>query len=443
LAAFTPVGAQTTPSLEGPAAQLQAATVTVRVAHVESQDAATPRETDDSQPATSDASAARVSIYSGVLLPGGLVVTHLDAAVRARFRLTSPGGQRIDAQLAVLDEYSGLALLETKAARLPSIELAEESPKTGAWVLSAAGWGAEAPAVSLGIVGAPERILPGGRFPPLIQCDLQTASTSRGAGVVNQRGQLVGIVVAVENTEGRRGWTYAAPVRHLRRLLRAREERHANETVVVLKRRRPVVGMVLAGAADDAQRVLVERVIQDGPAAEAGLIAGDRIIAADGLNIRSVYEAQRMVLQKQPGDQIAFLIQRGASERTIDVVLGGGLELPSPGPEQNISAWVRPQLNVEVLGDGSFRTQNGRGEVREVFAPALEDELDEPRQRTPEDQIALLQKALDRYRQAIVFLREELTARDEQRREAEQKLQELQNEIDNLDRKLTPTSSKP
>jgi membrane-associated protease RseP (regulator of RpoE activity) len=271
-----------------------------------------------------------------------------------------------------------------------------------------------------------------------MQCDLQSASTSRGAGVVNQNGELVGVVVAVENVEGRRGWTYAVPVQHVRRLLRARDERKQGESVIILKRRRPVVGMILAGAADDAERVIVERVTKFGPAAEAGLQAGDRIIAADGLNLRSVYEAQRAVLQKQPGDKVAFLVQRDGLERKVEVILGGGVELPAPPENQNIADWIRPQVEIEGLGQGRYRAQGAGGEVREVLSPPLDaDEAeDELRPRTPAEQIALLQKALDRYRQAIVFLKDELAQTDAGRREAEQKLQQLQKEIEELEQQL-------
>jgi hypothetical protein len=191
--------------------------------------------------------------------------------------------------------------------------------------------------------------------------------------------------------------------------------------------------------------VLVERVTDDGPAAAAGLKEGDRIIAADGLNIRSVYEAQRTVLQKQPGDKIAFLVQRGAAEHKVEVVLGGGVELPAPPADQNIADWIRPQLDIEGLGQGRFRTQDGRGEVREVFAPPpdaedAEDEAenDDLRPRTPAEQIALLQKALDRYRQAIVYLKNELARREQDRQEDQQRLEQLQKEIESLERQLKP-----
>jgi serine protease Do len=436
-AAAQTVCAQAIPSLEEPALRLQSATATVRMAFVADENTEGVNA-EPAAPPQENAPAPRVSIYSGVLLADGLAVTHVDAAVRARFRLTLPGGQRVEARPAVLDEYSGLALLEVDGNNLPSLPLADEPPKPGAWILSAAGWGAESPAVSFGIVGAQERILPGGRFPPVLQCDLQTASTSRGAGVVNQRGELVGVVVAVENIEGRRGWTYAVPAQHVRRLLRARQERKQGESVVVLKRRRPVVGMSLAGAAEDAERVIVERVTNDGPAAEAGLQPGDRIVAADGLNIRSVYEAQRIVLQKQPGDKLELLIQRAGVERAVEVVLGGGVEMPAPPPNQNIADWIRPQLEIEGLGAGRFRTQDSRGEVREVFSPppAQGEDDDDLRPRTPAEQITLLQKALDRYRQAIVYLKNELAKREQERRDAQEKLDQLQKEIEALERQL-------
>ncbi|MBW3599935.1 MAG: PDZ domain-containing protein, partial [Planctomycetes bacterium] len=227
----------------------------------------------------------------------------------------------------------------------------------------------------------------------------------------------------------------------IRRLIRAREERRTDVSVVVLKRRRPVVGMVLAGSPGDAEQVIVERVLPDGPAAEAGLREGDRVIAADSLNIRSVYEAQRAVLQKQPGDKVAFLVRRDGAEHKIEVVLGGGVELPSPPPDQSIAEWIRPQLDIERLGEGRFRTQDGRGEVREVLAPPPDAEAaddDDLRPRTPAEQISLLQKALDRYRQAIVYLKNDLARREQQRLEEQRRLEQLQKEIEQLERQLNP-----
>jgi hypothetical protein len=37
---------------------------------------------------------------------------------------------------------------------------------------------------------------------------------------------------------------------------------------------------------------------------------GDRILTADGQNVRYLYEAKRSTLYKQPGDTITFVVQR-------------------------------------------------------------------------------------------------------------------------------------
>jgi hypothetical protein len=122
----------------------------------------------------------------------------------------------------------------------------------------------------------------------------------------------------------------------------------------------------------------------------------------------------------------------------VEVVLGGGVELPPPPADQNIADWVRPQLDMEGLGQGRYRSQGAGGDVREVFAPPpdTEEAEEELRSLTSAEQIALLQKALDRYRQAIVFLKSELSHRETERREAQQKLEQLQEEIEGLERRL-------
>ncbi|MCH5374509.1 MAG: S1C family serine protease, partial [Planctomycetes bacterium] len=128
------------------------------------------------------------------------------------------------AALRVLDEYTGLALLETDRAMPGTITCTDALPPIGSWVLSAAAWGTEPPAVSVGILGADERTLPGTNYPPLLQCDLRTAETSSGAGVVDGKGHLIGVVVATDAEQGNRGWTYAVPAAHVQRLMTVWED---------------------------------------------------------------------------------------------------------------------------------------------------------------------------------------------------------------------------
>jgi S1-C subfamily serine protease len=396
------------PSFEQAAEKLQAATLTVRVSR-----------------ADADEDSPQVTVFTGISLGKGIVVTPLFTPDDLRIRVTLPGGMQAEARTLVLDEHSGLALLKLDDEGVAGLELAADAPKVGSWVMSAAGWGVEKAVVSLGIVGGVDRSLPGANYPPLLQLDLRTAETSSGAAVVNQKGELLGVVVAAESAEGQRGWTYAVPVKHVQRLLRARPEEDKGQ--VLLQRRKPVVGMVLDP--QEGGDVIVKQLSEDGPAAKAGIQVGDHILAADGIVIRSVYQAVRPLLFKQPGDTMTFDVAGEDGEvRTVEVVLGGGVVLPS-APSFKLANVIEPKLIVtgQTVAGGLPRRPN----VAEVFAlgEGVNDNAPlDPEAETIESltaKIALLEKALDRYPRTIAAQRAKLEEAEAQIRALEAELELL------------------
>jgi serine protease Do len=301
-----------------------------------------------------------VAVFSGVSLGKGLAVAPLGAASAGRIRITLAGGEQTEAKARVLDEYSGLALLELDKKTSPGLELAEGLPEVGSWVLSAAAWGVERPVVSLGIISGIDRTLRGASFPPLLQADLRTAETSSGAGLVDQDGRLLGVVVAADSLDERRGWTYAVPASHIRRLLRARAENADDKSIVVLQRRRPSVGMVLG----QAEHVVVSAREKNSPAEKAGIRVGDQIISADGVAIRSAYQAVQPVLVRQPGDTLTYVVEQKDGRKTIEVVLGGGVAMPH-APADGLGSLV-PKIDLELIGKAGARSKTAGGGVREL-----------------------------------------------------------------------------
>jgi membrane-associated protease RseP (regulator of RpoE activity) len=345
--------------------------------------------------------------------------------------LTLPGGKQADATVQVIDEYSGLALLKADTASLVPLAAAEAIPAVGGDLLSAAAWGLEQPLVARGVVGGVDRRYPGSNYPPLLQCDCLTTQTSTGAGLVDRQGRLLGVIVATQRDGDRRGWTYAVPVSHVVRIQRVADEQKG-EGVVILKRRRPVVGMVLD---QNGESVVVQRVTPGGPAEKAGIESGDQIVATDGVAIRSVYQAVLPTLYKQPGDTTAFRVHRDGMVHNLNVTLGGGVEMTS-APADLLAGLVQPKVRLARDAEGAIVTSRGKPESAAVAVlPPLPDDAPPPVAPTPSDKIALLEKALSRY-QAVIELQQKQLA-DEQKRRTEQEtlLQSLRAEIETL-RKL-------
>jgi predicted metalloprotease with PDZ domain len=82
------------------------------------------------------------------------------------------------------------------------------------------------------------------------------------------------------------------------------------------------LGLIGDDRRDKGAGVRVVSVAEGAPAAEAGLVVGDLIIAIDGKPVGSV---QAMAAQLQPhtaGEQVRFEVRRGDELREIDVTLG-------------------------------------------------------------------------------------------------------------------------
>jgi serine protease Do len=417
------------------AEKLQQATVTVRIWAGSPQ----PKATAAPRPAPPKAQSqpADVTVCSGVCVSEGHIVTAAFAGSDSRIRLTLPGGKQADAKLKVIDEYSGLALLRAESIRLNPLNRIPQQPAVGAELLTAAGWGIEQPLVSRGIVGGIGRKLPGTSYPPLLQCDAVAIQTSSGAGLVNRQGWLVGVVVAAEGEPGRRGWTYAVPVSHVERILRAADEQQGGG-VTILKRRRPVVGMVLDQI---EEAVVVQRVTTGGPAEKAGIQAGDHILSTDGVAIRSVYQAVLPTIYKQPGDTTAFRVQRSDGVRDVTVILGGGVELAS-APADLLSTLMQPKVQLARLSDGAIVANRPAGNVRPLSAaPPLPDDESPATAPTTDEKIALLEKALSRYQSVIEVQQRQLADGQKSQQEQSELIQSLRAELDSLRKSLKPRTA--
>jgi S1-C subfamily serine protease len=356
-----------------------------------------------------------VSVCSGVSLGDRTIVTAVRPQANSRVKITLPGGEQAAAEPAVIDHYSGLVLLRTDRTDLPKLELAEESLQVGQKILSAAAWGVEKPVVSHGIVSATERWLEGTNLPPLVQCDLRITQSSAGAPILNSSGKLAGLVVAADVGNESAGWCYALPVEHVRRLMRVRKA----DKVVVLERRRPVVGAEF-DQGNKFGTVQIRRVVEGGPGHAAGLRARDQVVEVEGVKVRTVYDVVRQILIRQPGDEFKMTVRREQQDKKqVDascvVTLGGGDVIE---PVAGGGAFNAPVVDPKVVlnnKDNTIQIQEsfhrGVGQRRQLEGHARYEQI--------EQQQRVAERELDE-------LKAELRRRDERIESLESRLKELQ-----------------
>jgi hypothetical protein len=145
-----------------------------------------------------------------------------------------------------------------------------------------------------------------------------------------------------------------------------------------------------------------------------------------------VYQAVRPILFKQPGDVIPFVVEREGRIVRAEVVLAGGVELPAASFAR-LDEFVQPKLRVAQLGTGLVASQSEHSQRPEFLThDEFWNESEPDRSMAAEDKLKLLQKALARYQNAIVYLQGRLQQEQVQRAETESMMRGLQKQIDLL-----------
>ncbi|HUR06684.1 MAG TPA: trypsin-like peptidase domain-containing protein [Nonomuraea sp.] len=170
-----------------------------------------------------------------------------------------------------------------------------------------------------------------------IQTDAAINPGNSGGPLVNGKGEVVGVNSAIATLSrsmssqgGSIGLGFAIPVNQARRV--------AEEIITTGKAKRPKIGIVLdkdyKGQGVRIASAPVEGrapVDVNGPAAKAGLKAGDVIMEIDGLTLQDGNELIALIRSKAPGSKITIKYQRAGQQRTASLIVTAD-DGPTPTP---------------------------------------------------------------------------------------------------------------
>lgn len=104
--------------------------------------------------------------------------------------------------------------------------------------------------------------------------------------------------------------------------------------------------LLLAATASAHGGILVDSVIPESPAAEAGLEAGDRLVRLDGREIAAHQDLEKVMAAHQPGDTVPLTVERRGE--TVDLELTFGKR-----PGGGVSIGVRLAVGMDPGGDAT------------------------------------------------------------------------------------------
>ncbi|MCS7082219.1 MAG: Do family serine endopeptidase [Bacteroidetes bacterium] len=295
---------------------------------------------------------------SGVIVSSdGYIVTNdhvVEGASEGGIRVQLADKREFTARLVGRDPSTDLAVLKIEARGLPAIAIGNsDAVQVGEWVLAIGNPFRLTSTVTAGIVSATGRNVGviNERFgiEDFIQTDAAINPGNSGGALVNLRGELIGINTAIATEGGSyEGYGFAIPSNMVRRI--------AEDLIRYGTVRRGFIGVEIADV-DDAlarrvglERVMgavINRVLPNGAAEQAGLRVGDIILQVGGEEVEAANHLQSKVLKYRPGDRVPLLIWREGRAYTVQVVL--------QGPEdQPIRRWAQAPSEEADTSGGSF-----------------------------------------------------------------------------------------
>jgi Do/DeqQ family serine protease len=274
---------------------------------------------DQDAPQQSDLGSGVIMSAEGYVLTNNHVVEGADA-----IEVTLPDTRHAAARLIGADPESDLAVLKIALDKLPVMPLGDSDQlQVGDQVLAIGNPFGVGQTVTSGIVSALGRDQLGiNTFENFIQTDAAINPGNSGGALIDVSGHLLGINTAIfSRSGGSMGIGFAIPVSTAKLVLQdIVKTGHVVRGWIGVESSEltPELAQTFGLDADD-QGVIVTGVLNNGPAARAGIRPGDAITQVAGRPVHSALELLTRIAALPPGHAATFALRRGSQQMQAEV----------------------------------------------------------------------------------------------------------------------------
>ncbi len=257
-------------------------------------------------------------VGSGVIVTkeGHIVTNHHVIQNKSGIMVTMSDGKKYDADIIGADQMLDIAILKVReGGDFPALKFGDsEIAQVGQMVFAVGNPFGLGETVTAGHISAKERAISDMQR-DLFQTDAAINPGNSGGPLVNLRGEIIGINVAIyspdKKNQGSHGVGFSIPSNEVEQTLTR-----------ILEKGRPIRGYLGIGILDLGFRVremigyegkggvAVDRVLNDSPAALAGLMSGDIILQFDDVKIQSRYQLIKVIGSSSIGEPLNIKIWR-------------------------------------------------------------------------------------------------------------------------------------
>ncbi|TCB37025.1 PDZ domain-containing protein [Acinetobacter sp. ANC 4910] len=264
------------------------------------------------------------SLGSGVIVrPDGYILTNNHVVSQAdQIIVALQDGRRAAAKIIGTDPDTDLAVIKIELDKLPVLPFKLSGNEVGDVVLAIGNPFGVGQTVTQGIISATGRSDLGiNTYEDFIQTDAAINPGNSGGALIDVAGNLIGVNTAIfSQSGGSLGIGFAIPAKICQQVLNS-----------ILKDGRVVRGWLGISLMPVQQEniiepkqagVVVADVLKNGPAAQAGLLKGDKITQVNEEKITSASHLINYVALQAPNSTVKIQVERGDKPLSLDVVVG-------------------------------------------------------------------------------------------------------------------------
>ncbi|WP_303722954.1 DegQ family serine endoprotease [Malonomonas rubra] len=290
-------------------------------------------------------------------------------------------GREFTAKTIGTDPPTDVALIKIEAdEKLPFLKLGNsDQMEVGDWVLAFGNPFGLSHTLTAGIVSAKGRSGIGlSDYENFIQTDAAINPGNSGGPLINLDGQVIGMNTAIfSRSGGYMGIGFAIPI-NMAKNIRDQLVEHGTVTRGRLGIYIQDINKDLADSfgLEQIDGILVAQVIEDSPAAKAGLRQGDVILELDGIKVDKVAKFRNQIALTRPGTEIKLTVLRDGEEKQIKATIGS-LETDEQGKPVSADKLPKLGMSLQKLTDelaGQFGYEGEKGVlVTAVEADSIAD----------------------------------------------------------------------